>query len=43
MDLANLFGKLKEHEMELKRPTKNEHSHKKKKNIALKVEEGKIL
>ncbi|KAK7289872.1 hypothetical protein RIF29_03868 [Crotalaria pallida] len=37
MDLATLFGKLQEHEMELGRLTSNEESDRKKKGIALKA------
>lgn len=39
MDLATLFGKLREHEMELKRLTKDEEGDRKKKNLSLKSEE----
>lgn len=41
MDLANLFEKMEEHEMELKRLVEDEEGDKKKKNLAIKVKEGK--
>ena len=37
MSLATLFGKLQEHEMELKRLNQHEENDKKKKGIALKA------
>ncbi|KAH1239081.1 hypothetical protein GmHk_08G023598 [Glycine max] len=37
MSLATLFGKLQEHEMELKRLNQHEENEKKKKGIALKA------
>ena len=43
MDLATLFGKLQEHEMELGRLTSNEEFDKKKKSIALKASSSKSI
>lgn len=41
MNLATLFGNLQEHEMELKRIADDEEDGKKKKTLALKIEEEK--
>lgn len=43
MDLDTLFGKLKEHEIKLKRLAQNEEGDKKKKSLVLKVIEARNI